>query len=756
MSLKEFTRKIFDEYGLSNEEIKIYLAYLATPRATASEVFYKLDEEEDFNLEYDQVVEKTNKLVEKGFLKELSGIVNRYLPLEPYFKLITNQSENFREKIAKTKENALTDQSTRFENLEEIQDKSIQDVKKAVDTQVNAFFEDSDLKNNDKKATIDNAREKFINTNKTLESDIHKIFDTLNTNLKEISNDFVQKNDTKINSTKDDFETIISSLLNDYSTRVNDLETELKRELDSHVDRHGNIANDLKPKMELILEKYLDRMDKIITDLKERISKLLQEHIKHIEDTSSKLKTDLQNTLNKNHQIIDTQTSGFKDRVVQLIDNLLEISDRFSDLAKDLSSRGSAFKSLFFGSHKKYKARYSQVKEDILTYSKPLKKDFISEAEEFIKTDENSTEDAKEKLINILSEENQKLSGKTTELDSKAQQELEAQLDTLANDLAKEIDDTIQGSVNDCSETTIKLKDSLEKSFTQHSSQYDDAIKRHKQESIRHYDDFNTDVNRRNEDWVRDVDTKFINNKRNVTEKTEGEIESWKLDSKELNISLESMLNDHKSKYEQTAKTLQNSISNTIQDNTQNTKDAIADFTLEFMNTIDDVTEYAELNEEKLNDIFEASKNIPEIAEVTTWHTVGREALIAAIRDAVYRTKSSVIIVTPVVVPEVLQVVSEIAFQKKAARFMLTSHFEMDAYSSIIQKMKQLGNIQFRQLSTQGEYYAITRDAEEVIICPYTDNETEMISIVSNQDAYARLYSQFIGPIFQANSRPIK
>jgi sugar-specific transcriptional regulator TrmB/uncharacterized protein YukE len=756
MSLKEFTREIFEEYGLNDNEIKIYLAFLSSPRATVSEVFYKLDETEGFNLEYEQISEITNSLIEKGFLKYLPGVADRYIPLEPYFELFTNQSEKFREKIAETKENALTDQSARFEKLEGIQDKSTNEVKNAVENQVNAFFEDSDVKNNNKKNKIDKAKERFIETNKTLEKEIHNIFDGLNNDLSTISESFVNTNENKVDTTKSDLKNIVSDLLSDFSTRIGNLEKELKMELDGHVDRHSNIANDLKPKMDLTLEKYLERMDKIIKDLKERISKLLQEHINNLKSTTEKLKGDLKDTFDKNHKLVDTQTSEFKDRVVQLIDNLLEISDRFSDLSKDLSSRGSAFKSLLFGSHKKYKARYSQVKEDILTYSKPLKKDFIGESEGFIQMDQETTNEVKDQLSNIISGENEKFASETTNLNTKAQQDLEAQLDTLASDLSTEVDETLQGSVDDCSETTIKLKDSLEKSFNQHSTQFDDAIKRHKEGSIRHYDDFNTDIKRRNEDWVRDVDTKFVNGKRNTTEKINGEIDYWKTNSNELNTELENMLNDHKTKYQQNAKTLQNSISNTIQDNTQNTKDAIADFTLEFMNSIDDVTEYAERNEEKLNDIFEASKNIPEIAEITTWHTVGRESLIAAIRDAVYRTKSSVIIVTPVVIPEVLQVVSEVAYQKKSARFMLTSHFEMNQYSPIIQKMKQLGNILFRQLNQEGEYFAITRDAEEVIICPYTDNEKEMVSIISNQEQYAKLYSSFIGPIFQANSRPIK
>ena len=216
------------------------------------------------------------------------------------------------------------------------------------------------------------------------------------------------------------------------------------------------------------------------------------------------------------------------------------------------------------------------------------------------------------------------------------------------------------------------------------------------------------------------------------------------------------MLADHKTKYETNAKTLQNSLSNTTRDTIQNVKDAIADFTLQFMNSIDDATELGENNEDKLSDIHNASSSIPEISEVTTWQVVGRDAMISIMKDAIYRVKSSIIVVMPEVVPEILQVVSEYAFQKKAVRFMLTSKFDLQKYGGIINKMKQLGNIQFRQLQKRADFYALTRDAEEVILCPHSEKESEMIAVVSNQSAYSILYSQFIGPIFQANSRPIK
>jgi sugar-specific transcriptional regulator TrmB len=160
MSLKEFTKEVFTRYGFTEEHINIYLAYLRVPRATISEVFMTLGEEHE-GLEYQNVLEITEWLEERGFLKKIEGIVPRYIPLEPFFELFTNESETLRNEIAKIKDTILTDQSSRFEKLENIQNKSVSEIENAVDSQVKAFFEDSDTKNSNKKNKIDKATNRF-------------------------------------------------------------------------------------------------------------------------------------------------------------------------------------------------------------------------------------------------------------------------------------------------------------------------------------------------------------------------------------------------------------------------------------------------------------------------------------------------------------------------------------------------------------------------------------------------------------------
>ncbi|UCD02442.1 MAG: hypothetical protein JSV23_05380 [Promethearchaeota archaeon] len=751
MSLKDFTKEVFTRYGFTEDHINIYLVYLRVPRATPSEVYMTLVEEHE-GLQYETVLEVTNWLVEKGFLKRIEGIVDRYIPLQPYFELFTSESENFRNEIGKIKDTILADQSDRFEKLEAIQDKSIGEVEKAVDSQIKAFFEDSDSKNNKKKNRIDSATNRFIETNKTLERKLHTIIDKLNSNLKDISETSVSKNEAEINKTKDNLTTLISKLLDDFSTRVANLDKELKMDLDEHVERHKNIANQLKPKMEQILEKYLERMDKVVTDLKAKISNLLKEHTNHVKNITDTLQTNLKATVDERHRILTDQTNDFKNMTLTLIDNLLEHANRFTDFTEDMAKKGF----FWMGKKKKYKARHKTTIENVLKYSEPMKPDFIKTCDDYITNTRGTTEQIKTDVTDIMVKENDGLATETNDLDYRAQETIDAQLENLATDLAGEVDDTLQSGVKDCSDTRIKLKDSLESSLKQHHRQYDDAINNHKEISLKQYTDFDIEVKRISADWTRDVNTNFEEGKRDCSDKIDSEIRLWNAEAKDMNTNLTDMLADHKSKYEQNAKTLQNSLSNTTRDTIQNVKDAIADFTLQFMNSIDDATELAENNEDKLTDIHTASSAIPEIAKVTTWPVVGKDAMIAAIKDAIYRVKSSIIIVTPYVVPDILQVVSEYAFQKKAVRFMLTSHWDLQQYSGIINKMKQLGNIQFRQLQTAGEFFAVTRDAEEVILAPATEREAEMIAVVSNQEGYSRLYSQFIGPIFQANSRPIR
>lgn len=872
MSLKENSKPIFTDYGLNDQEIKILLAYLSTPQATVSMIAGLLE------LDYDLVKETTAKLVEAKLIREIPGKITRYVPLEPYFSLFIKQSENFRTGIEKIKDAVLQDQSKRFKELENIQNGAISEVDTAVKNQVDEFFRVSDEHDADKKQVIDTANSRFTTEAKQLESDIHGrietdyedlnsdvrqmesdavkvwdensakftndnnelngnldqisdahvgqtnaleqnlhgIIDGLNGQLKTIADGFVQKYEEGINSAKDGINNIIADLLKDFADRVNKLENEMKRDLDEHVEKHKENAQALKPSLEEILAKYMDRMHNVVEELKKLISKLLLEHVDHMKSTTDKMDSQLKNRVDERQDELVGQVKSFEDNTVVLIDNLAEISENFTNLGETLASRGSAFKALFLGRHKDWVALNDDIQNRVADLSGSMKTDFTASTSDYIAETEQTKESLKGEIDKILSNENQGLKSETETLDNKAQSTVNAELEGLASDLSQEIDSTLKENIAHCKDTTVKLKDSIQSSFSTHKGDYDAAINRHNKKTLDHYGDCDRDVKNKVDGWysemdkdhqkakndittekdsqIKDIndhrektksknvehsktfeqDTESVKNKQNeiytnrlekirgdfdaskqeTSQKIDGEIEQFSKECKETDDKLHAMLEEHKSKYKENATTLQQSLTNTISENTKDTRDAIADFTLEFINSIDEANEIADQNEDKLNDIFEASQSVVETAETNTWHVIGLDAIIEAVADSLTRVKSSVIVITHEVIPKVLELMSETAFNRKSARIMYTTHWTPE-YEPILAKMKGLGNIQFRQLKSRGEFIAMTKDAEEVILAPISRDEENIIAIVSEDDGYCKLYSQIIGPVFQANSRPV-
>ncbi|GAB4319701.1 MAG: hypothetical protein Kow0069_23380 [Promethearchaeota archaeon] len=876
MALKQEGIEVLTQYGLAEEEIRVYLKYLGLPYATASQVQLALGE--DTALEHVQAV--TDKLVELKFLKKVVGKVDRYVPLEPYFSLFTKQSRTFREQISATKDEILADQSRRFEKLDGIERGAVGEVESAVSTQVDAFLRDSDEHDAKKKAVIEKADSRFRDTAKQLEGDLHSllegafsefkadvdavdgetagtwdghsrkftsdndelnaaldqitgshvsqtealernlhgIVDQMQAEIQKISAGFVESFEAGVTEGKTRLEKIIDELLADFGTRVSTLETELKKDLDAHVDSHRENATALQPKLTEILEKYLARMNAVVEDLKKRFSKLLFEHQDHVRSTTTSLAAKLKERVSKRHEQLAEQVRAFEEKTVMLIDNLKEISDKMTDLASTLSSRGSAWKALFISRHKEWVELWREIDERVNRLSGDMKADFTSSTSGYIRETGETTASMHEEIDASCQEEDALLKQQSDALDAKAQETLDAELEGLAAELTTEIDETMKGNIKHCADTTLKLKDSLEKSLHTHHDDYEAAFGSHRRASLEHFTECDADTKKKNAQFLEELDRVFKKGKADVTaeretqvrdatkhledtkatvvehsrtfakdveelkakqrkayderlakvrgdfdaakavvtEKIDGEVTTFHLECTEMDEQIHAMLEDHKAKYKNNAETLQGSLTQTVRDNTQNNKDAIADFTLSFMNSIDEAHENAETNEERLTAIQEAAEAVIDASKVTTWHVVGSEALVNYIGDMMARVKSSIIVVTPTVVPKILELLSQHAYNKRAARFFYTTNFDLGTYGPILQKMKALGNIQFRQLKSSGDFWACTRDAEEVILAPATEKEEELIAVISEQPGYAQLYSQFIGPIFQANSRPIQ
>jgi hypothetical protein len=592
---------------------------------------------------------------------------------------------------------------------------------------------------------------------------------------------------------------------------------ELKKDLDNYVEWHKDNTNSLTPKLQEILEKYLTRMNQVVEKFKKDFSRMLLEHQDQLKTRTNQLATNLKERVGQRHKELSDQVKNFETNTVTLIDNLKDIADKLSDLSNILASRGSSWKALFLSKHKDYVALKEEVTERISGLAGEMKDLFIASTSTYI-TETGSTSTALQTEIDAKTSEQYAILKKESEaLDQKAQETVNAELEGLAGDLSSEIDKTLRANIEKARGTTTKLKDSLENSLHTHHEDYNKAIEVHRNADLTHLSDCDADTKAKNKQYLADLDGEFMrvksdattekttqnkdvhdflkkeqdkNNthsktfhkdttdtkdkqaqiyqdrltkvrgdwddaKKLVTDKISGETDLFDNECKDTDAKLHGMLEDHKAKYKENATTLQQQLNAMVADNVQTIKDTIADFTLQFMNTLDETRDVSEKSEEKMTQILNASLAYIEQAPVSTWHVIGTQAVIRHFQSAIEHVKSTVVIVTPTVVPEVLEKLSEIAYQKKAARFMYTTSWDLQTYTDIINKMKSFGNIQFRQLKGRGEYWAVTRDAEEVVLAPAGDKEEAIIGIVSTEPGYSLLYSQFIGPVFLANSRPI-
>ena len=961
MSLKNQTKEIYKQYGLTDFEFEVYAVFLSQPQITVSEVAGILEKD------LQEIKLITEKLCSINFIKKIEGIIDRYIPLEPFFELFVSESAKFRDEISHIKDNVLSDQSIRFANLDTIENSSLEKIDVTVKTSIDNIFKKSDQHDVDKKSKIEEvqkrfddtckpledeiqratfeSRDRFIETRteftetvknttegardrletslktleselhehldeenqnfknqinlkhdeavifldnntakfstdnlelnnalalfsdnhisqtKKLESNLHNVLTELNTKLKNNSEGFKTKFDDGVQNQKTTLNQIVDDLLVDFKDRIHKLEIECKQDLDEHVEHHKEHADNLKPQLEEILEKYIFRFKKIIDDLKTQISGMLAEHIEHFENSNNILRDNLNESINTQHSDLAGQVLSFKSNTVNLIDNLQEISASFGELTEHLAKRGSAFKALFFGKHKLYKERYEEVKERIEAISSHMRGDFEDSTANYIKVTGDTTSTLTNQINEITSVEKDGFSSNTESLDSKQKDTIDAEFEGLAGELSSAIDNTLKHNVEHCQKTTIKLKDSLENSLHTHRDDYELNFNKHRQTGLMYNDDSNSRVQEKVNAWyetmdrdheraktdisvetnnqirditghlkentdkndshsydfekevkevktdyratiddlIRRVDQDINDCKTKISGKINPQIEIFKneiatinetqqnqvnghierfkeivekLDEKQhhdldeqmklfaedstnLEQNLHVMLEEHKSHYQEISTNLQQELDKTITDNIQNTKDAIADFTLNFMNVIDEGIDIAEENENKLSDINQKAANIQPLGESGTWHVFGTKALLESIIDAMKRVKSTITIITPTVEPKVLEALSEVAYLKKSVRFLYTTTWDLATFGPIIQKMKVLGNIQFRNLKNANDFYAVSRDGEEIVLCPRAKKEEDLIAIVSVQDGYAQIFSSFIYPIFQANSRPI-
>ncbi len=134
----------------------------------------------------------------------------------------------------------------------------------------------------------------------------------------------------------------------------------------------------------------------------------------------------------------------------------------------------------------------------------------------------------------------------------------------------------------------------------------------------------------------------------------------------------------------------------------------------------------------------------------------GEIQIIEYLKSMVIQTATSIIIYTPQIIPELLHLISQMAYTKRKARFLVATHIDFSTYYEIIKKMKALGNIQFRNADIPIIYFYCIRDAAELFIGKSETNPEQSISINYKIDKFQKSLISEISTNFSNLTSPSK
>ncbi|MGQ4915620.1 MAG: hypothetical protein ACP6IU_12900, partial [Candidatus Asgardarchaeia archaeon] len=149
---------------------------------------------------------------------------------------------------------------------------------------------------------------------------------------------------------------------------------------------------------------------------------------------------------------------------------------------------------------------------------------------------------------------------------------------------------------------------------------------------------------------------------------------------------------------------------------------------------------------------WENATKVPSTIAEKTWHIVGKEAIINRIIDMLRRTKSMITVIVPRIddIP-----VDTIKSLKKTSKVHVLVDTAGNKQHEVIKELIAMPNVRVWHRPAR-DYYACTRDGEEVLIAPAIGSDKEIVALVSEKEEYVILMHKFVGPMWMASSEELK
>ncbi|MHA1298155.1 MAG: hypothetical protein ACTSO9_01795 [Candidatus Helarchaeota archaeon] len=554
---------------------------------------------------------------------------------------------------------------------------------------------------------------------KTRKDKINEIESDLDNEMKGYQKSITESLETWFKTLKDTLAGVISDCNNDIDSKNQSLKDSLKSSLDSNVDWFKNNAAAFG---EGTANTIIERIESIETDFYQ-----LKDNIK---DGTESL-------VQKFKDILDEVRERFLEKIVEQVERLRgDTANLEKTLSETLDERIDAYRNEIDTMRDEFYKGLDTRVANLENQSHAIRESSVSILSELIQSHKDKIEENKKVKFSSLDEITSKMKQdkeNTIQEDIDRVEKVRTEGHTAEEQMKKEIKEFVT-SDNERVDTMAKdvqakVSETVSNTFT--------GVK--------------NDVNKLDNEYLDEIDqlTKATGEENNeIITRHANEFQASATTMEKTLLELDT---NHQNEYELNANTLNDKLAAKLEEEDSTITNRLVTSNDTAATTFREAEDRALESSKLLRAVWSETANIISKESELTWVLVTEEAIKEYMSDMIARTKSTITVVAPDFRDLPITAIKAI---RRALRVKTASRILADARTEVAALLNQ-GNVEIRQ-RPEMDLYAAARDAEEVLIAPYTPgNPKTQVAIISQQPQIVNIIHEIIGPLIMARAQKI-
>nr|MDO8079907.1 hypothetical protein [Candidatus Freyarchaeota archaeon] len=752
MSLDEVISGFMKKLELKDDEVKVYLTVLGAGRLALGDVSFST------GLSVDVCKSVLDRLVELRFVRRVPGEVEGFVALNPFlagflivYKDLTNLLEGLREAAGSRYQDL-------FESLDKSKTLSVEEISRVTRERVENFksfvedfsklmgsrFGESADSFRGLSVSVEEAIHSLLSTGIVSMSDVERFEEKKSFSLLDITSEFISNVEQDIASLEDLTGKTLSAFIKEIRSRFELIKLQFASVLAEHRSRHEKNNSDLDNKVRVIIDEDLSVLRSSIEETESGILDVLKIILDITGEKLETFKNKYLETLNGlRNEYLDVLTS-FEPRVKSIIEGLENASLDLARSTSALGSRKRAFTSVVLKGDVFLEELKEQTK-NIYEMIKSLNADYRKVLSDQVASANEITERITKSLSTFIDEKTNNVKAEISNVEKKVKEHITPKLPLIEPKITDRISEAIRTNNDDCEKVCAQLEQEIGNYVDNAFKNVNEALSSFEGGSKELFSTYKNNIRNR----IKLLEYSVLYLRKKLAQMLQSNAFEYDKMIDELYDNLTNSINQKTEPYIEELSPFEEKIASIITKSYTESKDTVDKNIRDIIDKSASITSHVGRREEILRKIWETSYN-SFIPDVKTWSLTGEKAIIAHTKSMARRTKKSMMIISPELIPEILEELLNV----KDFKTTIASNIDMRVFESVIKHFSRQGNVKFLNYPNK-DLWCVIRDKDEILFAPVTPKE-EIVAVVSEQQSYIKFNLEIITPMVLSKSKELK